>query len=112
MWNFEGFIWGILGNFGEFWGTFFWGTSENPGDFPKVPQNSPWTPPPTSDDVYPSQFCSLGSNESIHVEKSRGSSFVSRITARYRSIRLLHLVSFLRSILMFSQCRVSFHLLF
>ena len=45
MWNFEGFIWGNLGNFGKFWGTFFWGTSENPGDFPKVPQNSPWTPP-------------------------------------------------------------------
>ena len=34
--------------------------------------------------MYPSQFCSLGSNESIHVEKSRGSSFVSRITARYQ----------------------------
>ena len=32
---------GSKGNFGEFWGTFFWGTPENPGDFPKIPQKSP-----------------------------------------------------------------------
>ena len=35
---------GSKGNFGEFWGTFFWGTPENPGDFPKIPQNSPKFP--------------------------------------------------------------------
>ena len=35
---------GSKGNFGEFWGTFFWGTPENPGDFPKIPQNSPKIP--------------------------------------------------------------------
>ena len=29
---------------GELWGTFFWGTSGNLGDFPKVPQNSPKVP--------------------------------------------------------------------
>ena len=31
----------ILNNFGEFWGTFFWGTSEILGDFPKVPLGTP-----------------------------------------------------------------------
>ena len=64
MWNFEGFFWGILGNFGEFWGilgNFFLGNFRKPGGLFQSSPKFPLDPP-----LYRARFTEQGLQSKVY----------------------------------------------